>query len=93
MEDRGADLFSEILNCQTGAETNKYRIKNAKERIYKMFERVDYVVARLDGDYAYLIKLGEENAEEKCVARGLLPPEINEGSRLAYEMMEYTVIS
>jgi hypothetical protein len=67
-----------------------------------MFERIDYVVARLDGDYAFLLKLVvdaagnacvEPGAEEKCVARSLLPAMVNEGSRLAYEMMEYTLLS
>ena len=55
-----------------------------------MFEKVSYVVARIDGDYAYL--LGEDHKqEEKCVARALLPCEIAEGSRLIYEMMEYSL--
>jgi len=56
-----------------------------------MFERKEYKVERLDGDYAYL---KEESLEDlKCVARALLPAEIKEGSRLAYEMMEYELIS
>ncbi len=55
-----------------------------------MFERKEYIVERLDGDYAYL---KEESIEElKCVARALLPEAIREGSRLAYEMMEYELI-
>ena len=55
-----------------------------------MFERKEYTVERLDGDYAYL---KEENTEDlKCVARALLPEAIREGSRLAYEMMEYEII-
>ena len=33
-----------------------------------MFERIDYRVIRIDGEYAYLQKLEDENAEEKCVA-------------------------
>ena len=57
-----------------------------------MFERIDYIVKRIDGEYAYLQKLEDENAEEKCVAMALLPPEIMEGSRLAYEMMEYRIV-
>ncbi|MDY3919882.1 MAG: chorismate--pyruvate lyase [Candidatus Limivivens sp.] len=57
-----------------------------------MFERIDYVVKDLAGDYAYLAVIGREEEEPKCVARALLPPETNVGSRLAYEMMEYTVI-
>ena len=54
-----------------------------------MFERIDYEVARIDGDYAYLRRLDKPEVEEKCVARALLPPEIMEGSRVIYEMMEY----
>ena len=55
-----------------------------------MFERKEYTVERLDGDYAYL---KEDNIEDlKCVARALLHAEIREGSRLAYEMMEYEII-
>lgn len=57
-----------------------------------MFERIDYVVGRIDGDYAYLLRKDDPDAEEKCVARALLPPEIREGSTLAYEMMQYTLI-
>lgn len=57
-----------------------------------MFERIDYVVGRIDGDYAFLNQLGVENAEEKCVARALLPDSINVGTKLAYEMMQYEII-
>lgn len=57
-----------------------------------MFERIDYVVKRIDGDYAYLTNLADESAEEKCVARALLPDSIGEGTKLAYEMLSYTVI-
>lgn len=57
-----------------------------------MFERIDYVVARIDGDYAYLQMESDPTAELKCVARALLPDSIGEGSHLAYEMMQYRVI-
>ena len=55
-----------------------------------MFERKEYIVERLDGDYAYLREASIEDL--KCVARALLPAEIREGSKLAYEMMEYEII-
>ncbi len=58
----------------------------------KMFERIEYTVERLDGDYAYLRNEAAPEEELKCVARALLPPEISEGSRLAYEMFQYSVI-
>lgn len=54
-----------------------------------MFERMDYQVERIDGDYAYLRRLDGQEQEAKCVARALLPPEITEGSRVIYEMLEY----
>lgn len=57
-----------------------------------MFERIEYTVARLDGDYAYLSNNSDASAEEKCVARALLPAEISEGSQLAYEMLQYELI-
>ena len=53
-----------------------------------MFERVEYTVARID---AYLQRVDDPSAEEKCVARALLPAEISEGCRVAYEMLEYSM--
>jgi len=50
-------------------------------------------VASIDGDYANLQKEDEPGAELKLVARALLPPEIMEGTRLKYEMMQYEIIS
>ena len=55
-------------------------------------DTIYYTVERLDGDYAYLQKEDEPQAELKCVARALLPAEIMEVSRLLYEMMEYRII-
>lgn len=52
----------------------------------------DYVVAVIDGDYAMLQRLDDPDAELKCVARALLPPEIMEGTRLHYEMLQYEII-
>ncbi|MDD2958075.1 MAG: chorismate--pyruvate lyase [Lachnospiraceae bacterium] len=57
-----------------------------------MFERVDYTVSRIDGDYACLLQKEDPSAEEKCVARALLPPEIYEGCQLKYEMMSYEML-
>lgn len=56
-----------------------------------MFERIDYTVARIDGDYAYLQMDENPDAELKCVARALLPEAILEGTKLAYEMMQYSI--
>ena len=48
-----------------------------------------FVVDSIDGDYAHLRRTDEEG--EKLVARALLPPEIMEGTRLKYEMLQYEV--
>ena len=57
-----------------------------------MFERIDYNVVRIDGEYAYLKQDPESTEEEKCVARALLPPEIYEGCKVKYEMLSYEMI-
>lgn len=57
-----------------------------------MFERIDYKVVRIDGDYAYLKQDPESTEGEKCVARALLPPEIYEGCKVKYEMLSYEMI-
>ena len=56
-----------------------------------MFEAVYYIVDSIDGDYANLIKEDEPSMEPKLVARALLPAEIEEGSRVKYEMMSYSM--
>ena len=53
----------------------------------------DYIVEMIDGDYAHLRRVDEENGELKLVARALLPAEICEGSHLKYEWMQYSLIS
>ena len=52
----------------------------------------DYMVEQIDGDYAHLRRVDEPDCELKLVARALLPMEITEGSRLHYELMQYTLI-
>ena len=51
-----------------------------------------YQVVSIDGDYANLKRIDIESDEIKLVARALLPAEIMEGSRLHYEMLEYTLV-
>lgn len=50
-----------------------------------------YQVDSIDGDYANLRRTDAEGEELKLVARALLPPEITEGTRLTYELMEYKI--
>ena len=52
----------------------------------------DYIVERIDGDYALLRRIDMPEEELKTIARELLPPEIVEGSKLHYEWMQYNLI-
>lgn len=51
-----------------------------------------YEVVSIDGDYANLKRTDMESDDLKLVARALLPPQIMEGSKLRYEMMQYEMI-
>ena len=55
-------------------------------------EAKDYTVTKIEGEYAYLKEIGNESAEEIFIALFLLPMGIDVGSRLRYEMLEYTLI-
>lgn len=51
----------------------------------------DYIVEQIDGDYAHLRRADAPEEPLKLVARALLPDMIEEGTRLHYEMFEYTM--
>jgi hypothetical protein len=55
-------------------------------------EPKDYTVVRIEGEYAYLRADGAEAGEDIFIAMALLPPNIDVGTRLHYEMLCYTVI-
>jgi hypothetical protein len=57
-----------------------------------MFEACYYIVEMIDGDYAHLRKVEENNGDLKLVARALLPEAIMVGSKLKYEMLQYELV-
>ena len=57
-----------------------------------LFETCYYTVEVIDGDYAHLKKVEDENAELKLVARALLREAIVVGSTLKYEMLQYELV-
>ena len=54
-------------------------------------EPKDYTVVKIEGEYAYLRADGE--TDEVFIALALLPMGVDIGTRLHFEMFEYTVIS
>lgn len=51
-----------------------------------------YEVVSIDGDYANLKRTDIETEDVKLVARALLPAEVQEGSQLKYECLQYEMI-
>ncbi len=52
-------------------------------------EPKDYTVSRIEGEYAYLKDAESEN--EVFIALALLPEGTDIGTKLHYEMFEYTI--
>ena len=55
-------------------------------------EPKQYVVSKIEGEYAYLKDLENPNAQELFIAMALLPVGVDVGSRLLYEMLTYTLM-
>lgn len=55
------------------------------------FETMYYVVESIDGDYANLRRTDVESDDLKLVARALLPEQIEVGTNLKYELMQYSI--
>ena len=51
-----------------------------------------YEVVSIDGDYANLRRTDIESTDLKLVARALLPEDIAEGTKLKYELMQYSIV-
>ena len=56
------------------------------------FQTIYFEVERIDGDYALLRRTDAEQSGTTMVARALLPESIREGTKLKYEMLQYSVI-
>lgn len=54
-------------------------------------EPKDYIVVKIEGEYATLRDL--ETKEELFIALALLPPGTDLGTKLHYEMLEYEIVS
>lgn len=55
-------------------------------------ETMYFVVESIDGDYANLRRIDEASGNTRVVARALLPFDINEGTKLKWEMLQYEIV-
>lgn len=51
----------------------------------------DYVIVRIEGEYAYLREIGKTQEDDIFIALALLPNGADIGTKLHYEMLEYTI--
>lgn len=53
----------------------------------------DYTVVKIEGEYAYLREIGNPDPDDDIfIALYLLPMGTDIGTKLHYEMLEYTII-
>ena len=55
-------------------------------------EPKDYILTRIEGEYAYIRELENVGGEEVFIALALLPPSVDIGTRLHFENLSYSVI-
>ena len=67
------------------------RDSNMKWKVNRM-ETMHFVVESIDGDYANLRRIDDESGNIRVVARALLPFDINEGTKLKWEMLQYEIV-
>lgn len=56
-------------------------------------EPKDYVVVKIEGEYAYLREIGATVADDVFIALALLPMGVDIGTKLHCEFFEYTIIN
>ena len=54
-------------------------------------EPKDYIVSRIEGEYAYLSEVGAVGGEELFIALALLPLGVDVGVALHYENFEFSL--
>ena len=62
------------------------------DRKGNLMEPRDYTLVKIEGEYAYLRDDNNKNEEDLFIAMALLPPGVDVGTRLHYEMLSYTII-
>ena len=55
-------------------------------------EAKDFVVVKIEGEYAYLHDVSESCDEDLFIAIALLPAGVTLGTKLHFEMFEYSII-
>ncbi len=68
-------------------------MKETLDKRENNMEPKNYTVVKIEGEYAYLRADGSGAEDDLFLAMALLPPGIDVGTRLHYEMLSYTIIA
>ena len=52
----------------------------------------DFIVVKIEGEYAYLREMGANENDDVFIALALLPMGVDVGTKLYCEMLQYTII-
>ena len=55
-------------------------------------EPKDFIITKIEGEYAYLAEIGKPDDGEVFIALALLPMGVDVGTKLHFELFNYTVI-
>jgi len=61
------------------------------EKTESVMEAKDYIIVKIDGDYAYLREVGNSTEEDLFIALALLPAGADIGMKLHYENFEFSI--
>lgn len=86
------EMFDKQINILTKTYLLIYYRYTVKFREASAVESKEYIVSKIEGEYAYLRRIDAECDEDLFIAMALLPAGIDIGTKLHYECMEYTVI-
>ncbi len=57
-----------------------------------MMEPKDFIITRIEGEYAYLAEIDNPQNGEVFIALALLPMGVDIGTKLHFELFNYTII-
>lgn len=83
IKDKNPYFCQLILNKIDVIITKKFKIE-------EFMESKNYTLTKIEGEYATL--RDDESGDELFIAMALLPAGVDVGTRLHYEMMEYSII-
>ena len=67
-------------------------LQSGKQREVTSLEPKDYIVVRIEGDYAYLRLLDGSSPEELFITLALLPVGTDVGTKLRCDMPDFTIL-